>query len=698
MGDNPQKALRAAKSLVHNVCTNEMRIDAYYETRDRLFDAMRTEKLFVQKSKKIKKLIPLNDARIKTLFYGSEGDTEYLRVIYTAAGDGGMIRLYELAKLILSRVLCEACVPEAEKRGFKPETIFLVRREVTRYVEGSLSGALRIFALDEDKAISILEENPNCSGLGSVAGREAVLREIPEDITQLFPLARAMKRHFVLHIGDTNSGKTYQSIEELKRAETGAYLAPLRLLALETQDRMVQAGVVCSLLTGEEEDILEGATHISSTVEMLDMTKHYDIVVIDEAQMIADEDRGYAWTKAILGAVSERIHVCMSENARNIVEKLIASCGDSFEVVKHVRNTPLVFEQREFDFPDDIREHDALIVFSRKNVLSVAAELTMHHISASVIYGALPYSVRKNEVARFMKGETKIVVATDAIGMGMNLPVERIVFLESEKFDGKNRRPLRGPEVKQIAGRAGRKGMYETGYVNALVDKDEIEDALLEEYEPIVKARIQMPERLLSLDMPLTDIIRNWMRVADENLYEKSDSELILKKCTYMENLGGLTKEEMWKFALVPYDERNETLEEIWKLLVRRYLQEVDIEIDLEYNLSGINELNYLEQDYKILDLYFAFARTISYNKDDFRKRIFIRKEEIAAEIMKQLMDVSAEKKICRKCGRILSWNYRYNICNKCYEQEKKMGRLYGNGGHRGGKSHASKRYKNKNQ
>ena len=206
-----------------------------------------------------------------------------------------------------------------------------------------------------------------------------------------------------------------------------------------------------------------------------------------------------------------------------------------------------------------------------------------------------------------------------------------------------------------------------------------------------------MPERLLSLDMPLTDIIRNWMRVADENLYEKSDSELILKKCTYMENLGGLTKEEMWKFALVPYDERNETLEEIWKLLVRRYLQEVDIEIDLEYNLSGINELNYLEQDYKILDLYFAFARTISYNKDDFRKRIFMRKEEIASEIMKQLMDVSAEKKICRKCGRILSWNYRYNICNKCYEQEKKMGRLYGNGGRRGGKSHASKRYDHRN-
>ncbi len=404
---------------------------------------------------------------------------------------------------------------------------------------------------------------------------------------------------------------------------------------------------------------------------MLDLTKEYDLVVIDEAQMIADEDRGYAWTKAILGVVCRRVHICMSENARGIVEKLIKSCGDTFEVVKHVRNTPLIFENEDFEFPGDIRPHDALIVFSRKDVLSVAADLAEMNISASVVYGALPYSVRRNEVERFMRGETKVVVATDAIGMGMNLPVERIVFLESTKYDGKQRRTLKGPEIKQIAGRAGRLGMYDVGYVNALDEKETLQSLFYEEYEPIEKARVQMPEKLLTLDMKLTDIIMNWMRVADEQLYEKSDSELILKKCRYMEQeLGGLTKEEMWRFALVPYDEKNETLEFIWKKLVRRYLDEVDIEVELEYDLSDIEELSYLEQDYKILDLYYAFARTIGYNKDDFRKRIFDRKEMIATDIMKALLDAGGQKRVCKKCGRPLVWNSRYGICDSCHKYE----------------------------
>ena len=301
------------------------------------------------------------------------------------------------------------------------------------YIVNSLSNFF-----DTDSVCQILFRNIRYSNIKkSYQINNIMLKEIPKDFTKLYPQARLLKRHFILHIGDTNTGKTYEAIQELKESESGIYLAPLRLLALEIQERLNNEGVICSMTTGEEEDIIPNAKHMSSTIEKLDINKYYDICVIDEAQMIEDDDRGWAWTTAILGAYSERIHICMSENARNIVIKLIELCNDTYEIVEHKRNTDLVFENKKFNFKNGIKKNDALIVFSRKKVLSVATELEHMGIKASVIYGALPYSVRKNEIKKFLDGETEVVVSTDAIGMGMNLPIKRIVFLESTKYDGK---------------------------------------------------------------------------------------------------------------------------------------------------------------------------------------------------------------------------------------------------------------------
>lgn len=104
--------------------------------------------------------------------------------------------------------------------------------------------------------------------------------------------SRLMERHFILHVGETNTGKTYSSILRLMEAESGVYLAPLRLLALEIQDKLNSENVSCSLLTGEEEDIIPYGTHVSSTIEKLQTGTFYDVCVIDEAQMINDNQRG----------------------------------------------------------------------------------------------------------------------------------------------------------------------------------------------------------------------------------------------------------------------------------------------------------------------------------------------------------------------------------------------------------------------
>ena len=131
-----------------------------------------------------------------------------------------------------------------------------------------------------------------------------------------YPEARAMQRHFILHTGGTNTGKTYAGFERLHKAKTGVYLAPLRLLALEAQERLLDLGVACSLTTGEEEDRREGDTHVAATAEKLDLSARYDVAVIDECQMIADRERGFAWTRAILGVLAPEVHLCAAPEAR----------------------------------------------------------------------------------------------------------------------------------------------------------------------------------------------------------------------------------------------------------------------------------------------------------------------------------------------------------------------------------------------
>ena len=202
-----------------------------------------------------------------------------------------------------------------------------------------------------------------------------VLTEIPDNYVDLYPAARSMKRHFVLHIGPTNSGKTHDAIEELIHADNGIYLAPLRLLAFELYERMNRGECPCSLVTGEEQFIIDGARHQSSTIEMLNVGQQYDVAVIDEAQMIADSERGGAWATAIMGVCAPRVHVCAAPEAEKRIIEIIRDCGDDYEIVRHRRMTPLVYEEKPFRFPEDVRAGDALIVFSRRNVHAVAAQL-----------------------------------------------------------------------------------------------------------------------------------------------------------------------------------------------------------------------------------------------------------------------------------------------------------------------------------
>ena len=142
-----------------------------------------------------------------------------------------------------------------------------------------------------------------------------------------FDVASRMGRKFIALLGPTNSGKTHRAMEALANARSGVYLAPLRLLALENYERLQAArphgeAIKVSLITGEERRLVEGATHVASTVEMLDTKTPIDVAVIDEIQMLADRDRGAAWTAAVCGAPASVVYLVGAPEARRAIEAL----------------------------------------------------------------------------------------------------------------------------------------------------------------------------------------------------------------------------------------------------------------------------------------------------------------------------------------------------------------------------------------
>jgi ATP-dependent RNA helicase SUPV3L1/SUV3 len=301
-----------------------------------------------------------------------------------------------------------------------------------------------------------------------------------DDYPASFAKARMIIRHHHFYVGPTNSGKTYHALNALIAAKSGVYLAPLRLLAMEVRDKLMAAGVKCNLITGEERDLVEGAQHTASTIEMMNPTKQVDVAIIDEIQMLQDPDRGSAWTAALVGVPARQVFVCGSNAVTDICLRVIESLNETVEITKLERMTPLVLEDeslcgKRYSKPKlkpKLQKGDAIIAFSRKDVLTFSARFRQWGFNVASIYGALSPEVRRHESERFCNGQADILVATDAIGMGLNLPIRRVIFANIHKFDGVASRLLNATEVRQIAGRAGRFGIYETGFVTILEDDE----------------------------------------------------------------------------------------------------------------------------------------------------------------------------------------------------------------------------------
>lgn len=277
-----------------------------------------------------------------------------------------------------------------------------------------------------------------------------------------YPATRTMQRTIHLHVGPTNSGKTYNALKALEESKTGIYAGPLRLLAHETYTRFIAKGKRCALVTGEEQRIPEGdeSYFASCTVEMTPLNQRVDVAVIDEIQMIGDESRGWAWTQALLGVQAKEVHLCGEERAVPLVEAICAKTGDEIIVHKYKRLSSLqpMQESLRGNF-ENLRKGDAVVSFSRVNLHSLKAGIEQDTgKKCAIVYGGLPPESRAQQAALFNDPDNDYdyLAASDAIGMGLNLEIKRVVFESVSKHDGIKTRSLTIPELKQIGGRAGR--------------------------------------------------------------------------------------------------------------------------------------------------------------------------------------------------------------------------------------------------
>ncbi|VDB85174.1 unnamed protein product [Peniophora sp. CBMAI 1063] len=402
-----------------------------------------------------------------------------------------------------------------------------------------------LFAWVADNVERLTLEAPIASQ--SLSRIAAIAKELDyRQLARRFGDARRMRRKVIMHVGPTNSGKTHNALRALAAARSGQYMGPLRLLAFEIFSRLNSGQIIplgadpasdphpepnvdiqsnldavpplengkpaapaihalgdpryvrkCNLITGEERREIPGAHLGACTVEMCDFRTLRDIAVIDEIQMIADPDRGASWTFAVLGVPAREVHLCGEETAVPIVEALLRDTGDDLIVNRYERLSPLRVADEPLGDLSKVQKGDCVVAFSRSRIFAAKREIELRtKLRCAIAYGRLPPEVRSEQAVLFNDPNSgyDVLVGSDALGMGLNLKIRRVIFTEVTKFSGgtSSMEPLTTSQIKQIGGRAGRFGLHggedeNVGVVTTLHKED----------LPVVKAAFDAPISML---------------------------------------------------------------------------------------------------------------------------------------------------------------------------------------------------------
>ena len=362
-------------------------------------------------------------------------------------------------------------------------------------------------------------------------------------------------KRIIALLGPTNTGKTFVAIEKMLEFNSGIFGLPLRLLAREVYDKCVEkVGIEkVALITGEEKIIPGSANYFICTVESMPKDKDVDFVAIDEIQMCADRERGHIFTERLLEARGNKLTMFLGSQ---VMENIINDLVENVEFEKKER-----FSKLSYSGIKKISRLDrkvAIIAFSIEEVYAIAELVRRQKGGAAVIMGSLSPKTRNSQVGLYQSGDVDYLIATDAIGMGLNMDINEIYFSNLKKFDGKKTRRLNLIEMSQIAGRAGRYkndgGFGTTGDCEAL-NSDEIEKIekhSLPETKMIFwrnsKLNFKTPEALIN-SLELRPNKRNLLRTNDS--LDESVLRFFLKKGAnnnlYLRNL-----ELLWECCQIP--------------------------------------------------------------------------------------------------------------------------------------------------
>jgi ATP-dependent RNA helicase SUPV3L1/SUV3 len=482
---------------------------------------------------------------------------------------------------------------------------------------------------------------------------------------------------YIINVGPTNSGKTHKAVDELMKSGDGVYLSPLRLLAFENYEKINELGYPCDLFTGEDK-VINGSSLSSRTTEMMDYKNEYDVVILDECFLIGDVNRGKSWLKVILEAKCRKMYLITSNEGLYILEEILTKLNRKYTINQFTRLTPLTFSDKKYNIKK-IKPKTVFITFSRVDVLLQKATLEEKGHNVSVLYGNLPPEVKKQQIKKFINGETDVCVSTDVIGMGVNLPCDNVCFLNNRKFDGVEVRELTSTEIKQIGGRAGRYGFSEEGTIycygfssSSFIKKfnDPAED-IKRAYLPI---NIDIVSKLLQNTLHGKLSFYEKLDLTPDELKHIISPE---QTDTYLELLGKnqtLEKLEIhtaWRLLNLPVTESSLNY---WSMITERVYSELPV----VYRPSKITkpkdtyQLKSVEDELKRVDLFLNFTNIYEFqhlvNQDNI-EMIKGYKNELINSITDFLLDKKlSNKKLCITCGKNVGLSWQHKECNSCFK------------------------------
>jgi len=363
-------------------------------------------------------------------------------------------------------------------------------------------------------------------------------------------------------LGPTNTGKTFLAIETMLSFDTGMMGFPLRLLAREVYDKVIKKvdPNKVALITGEEKIIPANAKYYFCTVESMPVDKILEFVGIDEIQMCSDHERGHIFTDRLLNLRGEKLTMFMGSNSmKNIIEKL----EEDIEYIDRKRLSKLTYSGHKKI--SRIERKSAIIAFSAEEVYAIAELIRRQKGGAAIVMGSLSPKTRNAQVELYQSGDVDFLVATDAIGMGINMDLNNVFFSSIKKFDGKKIRRLRLSEIAQIAGRAGRH--FNDGYFGTTCDLKSLRNDVInfvENYEFTEIKKIYWRNNKLNFSSPSNLLKSLSVRPNKKYLRLKNDGndhryvKIFLEENEFKKNLTNpIHLKQLWEICSVPDYSKN---------------------------------------------------------------------------------------------------------------------------------------------